>query len=116
MLRYIADHIPEGPIGPKVMIRKVPAGEAVSRVEAQRGQLLYHIISKGGDKPYRLKIRTPSFNNILNSPILFKDANLADLPVILASLDPCISCMERLVIIDSGDRVKTKTLTELTKG
>ncbi len=116
MLRYIADHIPEGPIGPKVMIRKVPAGEAVSRVEAQRGQLLYHIISKGGDKPYRLKIRTPSFNNILNSPILFKDANLADLPVILASLDPCISCMERLVIIDSGGRVETKSLTELTRG
>jgi Ni,Fe-hydrogenase III large subunit len=52
----------------------------------------------------------------LNSPVLFEDANLADLPVILASLDPCISCMERLVIIDSGDRVKTKTLTELTKG
>ncbi len=116
MLRYIVDHTPDGPIGPKVMIRKVPAGEAVSRVEAPRGQLLYNIISKGGDKPYRLKIRTPSFNNILNSPILFKDANLADLPAILASLDPCISCMERMVVIEKGGCVETRSVIELTRG
>lgn len=115
ILRYTVDHIPEGSIGPKIAVRKVPAGEAVSRVEAQRGQLLYHIISKGGDKPYRLKIRTPSFNNILNSPVLFKEANLADLPVILASLDPCISCMERLVVVENGQGVERKSLIDLMR-
>ncbi len=115
ILRYVADHLPEGPIGPKVMIRKVQAGEAISRVEAQRGQLMYYVVSKGGDKPYRLKIRTPSFNNILNSAVLFKEANIADLPAILASLDPCISCMERLLVIERDGRVESKSLYDLVR-
>ncbi len=115
ILRYVADHLPEGPIGPKVMIRKVPAGEAISRVEAQRGQLMYYVVSRGGDKPYRLKIRTPSFNNILNSAVLFKEANIADLPAILGSLDPCISCMERLLVIEKDGRVISKSLYDLVR-
>ena len=115
ILRYVADHLPEGPIGPKVMIRKVPAGEAISRVEAQRGQLMYYVVSRGGDKPYRLKIRTPSFNNILNSAVLFKEANIADLPAILGSLDPCISCMERLLVIEKDGRVESKSLYDLVR-
>jgi ech hydrogenase subunit E len=115
MVRYVADHLPEGPIGPKAMIRRVQAGEAISRVEAQRGQLIYYIVSKGGDKPYRLKIRTPSFNNILSSGVLFKDANIADLPAILASLDPCISCMERMLIIEKDGHVESKSVYDLVR-
>ena len=115
VLRYIADHLPEGPIGPKAMIRRVQAGEAIARVEAQRGQLMYYVVSKGGDKPYRLKIRTPSFNNILNSAVLFKEANIADLPAILASLDPCISCMERCVIIEKDGQIGSKSLYDLIR-
>ena len=115
MVRYVADHLPEGPFGPKTMIRKVQAGEAISRVEAQRGQLIYYIVSKGGDKPYRLKIRTPSFNNILSSGVLFKDANIADLPAILASLDPCISCMERMLIIEKDGHVESKSVYDLVR-
>lgn len=115
ILRYAVDHLPDGPIGPKTMIRKVQAGEAISRVEAQRGQLMYYIISKGGDRPYRVKIRTPSFNNILNSAVMFKDANIADFPAVLASLDPCISCMERLVILEKDGRVERKSLHDLMR-
>lgn len=113
--RYVVDHMPEGSIGPKVMIRTVPAGEAIARVEAQRGQLVYYIVSKGGVKPYRLKIRTPSFHNIINSPILFKEANIADLPSVLASLDPCISCMERLVEIEDKGQASRTSLIEISR-
>jgi Ni,Fe-hydrogenase III large subunit len=113
--RYAIDHLPEGPIGPKVMIRKVQAGEAISRVEAPRGELIYYIISKGGDKPYRVKIRTPSVNNILNSPVMFRDGNIADLPATLVSLDPCISCMERLVVIERKGRLETKPVIDLVR-
>ncbi len=119
VLRYLADHLPDGPFGfeagPKAMIRRVQAGEGFARVEAQRGELMYYVISKGGDKPYRLKIRTPSFNNILNSAVLFKEANIADLPAILASLDPCISCMERAVIIEKDGKVWNKSLYDLSR-
>ena len=72
----------------------------MSRVEAPRGELIYHVFSDGGPKPRRVKIRTPSFTNILNGTIAFRGASLADVPVILASFDPCISCMERVLVVD----------------
>ena len=50
--------------------------------------------------PYRVKIRTPSVNNILNSTFSYIGHSIADVPVILASYDPCISCMERAIIVD----------------
>jgi len=102
MVRYVLKHLPQGPIAPKTPIRVVPEGEAFSRVEAPRGELFYHIVSKGGDKPYRVKVRTPSFNNIVNGVIAYRDARIADVPVILASFDPCISCTERVLVVDEG--------------
>lgn len=81
--------------------RKFPEGEAFTRVEAPRGELTYYVMSDGkGMNPYRVKVRTPSFNNIINSAFMYVGHSLADVPVVLASLDPCISCMERAVVID----------------
>ncbi|MEM2024968.1 MAG: nickel-dependent hydrogenase large subunit [Desulfurococcaceae archaeon] len=81
--------------------RKFPQGEAFTRVEAQRGELTYYVMSNGkGANPYRLKIRTPSFNNLINSAFIYVGYTIADLPVILTSLDPCISCMERATVVD----------------
>jgi len=100
MIRYVIEHLPGGPILPKVVPKKLPAGEGFSKSEAPRGELVYHAISKGGMKPYRLKIRTPSFTNIHNGAFLIKGAHVADVPAIFTSFDPCISCTERVKIID----------------
>jgi len=101
----------------KKLPRKFPAGEAYTRVEAPRGELTYFVMSDGGVNPYRVKIRTPSFTNITNSAFLYEGYTIADLPVILASLDPCISCMERALVTDlkTGSR-KAITFTELSRG
>ncbi len=101
IIEEILDRLPGGPIrGLKVPPRVVKPGESVSRVEAPRGELLYHVVSRGGRKPYRVKIRTPSFPNILNTVFAYRGALLSDVPVILTSFDPCISCMERLLVVD----------------
>lgn len=85
----------------KKLPRKFPEGEAFARVEAQRGELTYYVMSDGrGPNPYRVKIRTPSYNNIINSAFMYIGHQIADIPVILTSLDPCISCMERVTVID----------------
>lgn len=99
--------------------RIIPQGEAYSRVEAQRGELTYYVMSDGkSPSPYRVKIRTPSFNNIINSAgIIYMGYSLADVPVILTSLDPCISCMERVVVVDLEKNTKYKlTLRDLAGG
>ncbi len=116
MIRYIIKHLPEGPIAPKTPIRTLHEGEAFSRVEAPRGELIYHIVSKGGDKPYRVKVRTPSFNNIINGVIAYRDARIADVPVILTSFDPCISCTERILVIDERNgSTKVLSLKDLSR-
>lgn len=116
IIRQLIKKLPEGSIAGKALPRVIPPGEAISRVEAPRGELLYHIVSKGGQKPYRIKVRTPSFSNILNGVIAYRDSLLADVPVILGSFDPCISCMERLIIYDvSKKKEKVITLRELVR-
>ncbi len=117
IVRYVLKHLPQGPIAPKTPVRALPPGEVFSRVEAPRGELFYHIVSKGGDKPYRVKVRTPSFHNIINGVIAYKDANIADVPVILTSVDPCVSCTERVLVIDerSGE-VRSLRFKDLGRG
>ena len=118
IVRYALDHLPSGPAvaDPRKLPRNLPPGEAISRVEAQRGELCYHLISKGGPKFYRVKIRTPSFNNILGGVIGFREATLADVPIIFGSYDPCIACAERSIIIELKDgRKRTFSLLELGK-
>jgi len=106
IVRYALEHLPSGPAIPKTIKRAAPPGEVFSRAEAPRGELFYHIISKGGQNPYRVKVRTPSFNNIVNGVFAYRGAKLADVPVILTSFDPCISCTERVLVIDERRGVK----------
>lgn len=114
IIRQAIDKLPKGPISAlKIPPRSFKPGDALSRVEAPRGELLYHVISRGGRNPYRVKIRTPSFTNILNSVFAYRDATLSDVPVILASFDPCISCMERIVVVD--ERTGQQRLESLRK-
>ncbi|ADG90899.1 NADH-quinone oxidoreductase subunit D [Thermosphaera aggregans] len=118
---HVLNHLPSdaNPVpDEKKLPRKIPAGEAYTRVEAQRGELTYYVMSDGkSSNPYRVKIRTPSFNNIINSGFMYVGQTIADLPVILTSLDPCISCMERVTIIDLDKKISYKlSFKELAKG
>jgi len=102
MCRYALQHLPQGEavVDEKRLPRAFPAGEAFTRAEAPRGEVTYYVVSKGGTNPYRVRIRTPSLNNLLNSAFTYIGQSVADVPVIFASYDPCISCMERVVVID----------------
>jgi NADH-quinone oxidoreductase subunit D len=102
----ILDNLPEGDLTVR-MPRKVPAGETISRVEAPRGELFYFIKSNGGEKPERIKVRTPSITNFSSVVQLVVGHQLADVPMILAGIDPCFSCNDRCVILrkDRGDKV-----------
>jgi len=118
MCRYILTHLPQGEAVPdeRRLPRRFPAGESYATVEAPRGELTYYVSSSGADKPYRVKIRTPSFNNIINSSFAYLNHYIADVPVILASFDPCISCMERATVIDLKSRsVREVTLKDLSR-
>lgn len=77
-----------GPVLGKVpkMIR-VPAGEYYSGIEGARGELGFYIVSEGKDKPYRLKIRKPSFINLQLLPELLRGQSIANVIAILGAVD-----------------------------
>lgn len=97
--------IPKGNLSVKVpTLIKVKEGlETVSRVEAPRGELIYYLKS-GGDKPYRVKIRTPTYQtfHVLND--IIRGYGIPDVPTILASIDPCFACCDRMTVVDTNTR------------
>jgi ech hydrogenase subunit E len=93
LVREAIEKLPEGEIAVKVRGR--PKGEVVARVEQPRGELLYYIKGNGGKNLDRLRIRTPTFANVPPLVAMLPGAELADVPVIVLSIDPCISCTER---------------------
>ena len=83
----LLDGLPSGPIMAKVpRIIKVPAGEAWVSTENPLGEMGYYVISKGDIGPFRVKIRTPSFNNISIVPWVARGVYVPDIITILASL------------------------------
>ncbi len=88
-------NLPEGPINLGVKIPKVKAGEYVVRHEAPRGQVVYKVVTDGGANNYRLSIHVPTFKNAPTVPAMLKGNTIADAGLIIASIDPCFSCLDR---------------------
>jgi len=87
IVEQLLDGLPSGPIMAKVpRIIKVPAGEAWVSTENPLGEMGYYIVSKGDLVPFRVKIRSASFNNISITPWLLKGVFVPDVVTILASL------------------------------
>jgi ech hydrogenase subunit E len=98
LVRAVLAHLPEGELEARLP-RRIKPGEAISRVEAPRGELFYFIKSNGSDRPERIKVRTPTIMNMTSVVKLAVGHQLADIPMILAGIDPCFSCNDRCVMI-----------------
>jgi len=76
--------------------KKLPAGEAISRVEWARGEVLMHLVTEEKAKsPYRLKMRAPSFNHTMILDSLLQGKTLSDLPLVFGSLYVCQGDLDR---------------------
>ncbi len=74
---------------------RVPAGETYVSIEAPKGELGFYIISDGSEKPFRLKIRAPSFVNLQVLYAIARRCYLADVIAILGSLDPVMKEVDK---------------------
>jgi ech hydrogenase subunit E len=102
LIRCILDQLPPGELETRFP-RRIPENEAVSRVEAPRGELFYYLRSNGSDHPERIKVRTPSLCNFSSVIVTAVGHKLADMPMILAGIDPCFSCNDRMVVLQHAD-------------
>ncbi|SDO00906.1 ech hydrogenase subunit E [Desulfonauticus submarinus] len=93
LIREAISKLPEGEI--KVKVKGYPEGEIITRSEQPRGELMYYIKASGKKFLDRLRIRTPTFANIPALLAMLPGTELANVPVVVLSIDPCISCTER---------------------
>ncbi|HLF28920.1 MAG TPA: nickel-dependent hydrogenase large subunit [Anaerolineae bacterium] len=112
LVRSLLAALPPGDLTTR-MPRKIKDGETISRVEAPRGELFYFIKSNGSDQPERVKVRTPSLCNFTSVLALAVGHQLADMPMILAGIDPCFSCNDRMVRVQRTDNSERWTWEQL---
>ena len=96
IIEQCLDRIPAGPIKTEAKIpKKIPAGEAYYRVEDPRGEMGMYVVSDGGDKPYRVKVRGPFYATFQTLPPLLEGVFIADVVAIAGSMDGCPSEADR---------------------
>ena len=88
------ENLPEGPINLGNKIPKIAEGEVVARHEAPRGQVVYKVVGNGTQYNQRVSIHVPTFKNAPTVPTMLRGNTVADGGLIVASIDPCFSCLD----------------------
>lgn len=87
---------PEGEVRAKVpRVMKPPVGDAYAAVEAPKGELGFYLVSNGGNKPYRLHIRPPSFINLQALPEMARGHLVSDLVALIGTIDIVLGEVDR---------------------
>lgn len=95
IIRQAITKIPDGDIQAPVRVVRPPKGEIYSRTENPRGELGFYIISQGTDKPWRVKVRAPSFSNLSVLSEISENHMIADMVAIVGSIDIVLGEVDR---------------------
>ncbi len=115
------DNMPAGPVLFEEKVAKILAlckkaeGEAVGRHEAPRGECLHYVAMAKAEAPVAWKVKASSYSNLHVWPLILKGAQLADVPVIVASVDPCLSCTDRVMVTNTDGKSAVYTKEDLSK-
>jgi len=110
LIEQAIDKMPAGEIVAEPKLAKLLAqlkkveGEGVGLHEAPRGEVIHYVKMVGKDAPYTWKVRAPTYNNILPWIPMLKGEQIADIPIVAASTDPCMSCTNRVAIVNKKKR------------
>lgn len=116
IIRQCIKSMPEGPIVAKIDKPIPPGRVGVSSTEAQRGEAHHYVITGEDNQPIRWKARAPTFQNLQAVPVMIYGDNIADVPLDIASYDPCFSCTERMEVVDvNSGKVKIYSKKDLEK-
>lgn len=93
---HALESMPEGPVSAEMpRVFKPPAGEAYSMVESPRGELGVYLVSDGGPKPVRCKLRSPAMSNVSAIPAILAGQRLSDAVAILGLVDVVMGEIDR---------------------
>ena len=95
IIRQALENLPATPINLDNKLIKIQPGQAVCRHEAPRGQLSHMVVGDGSFNNHRVSIHVPSYKNTPTVPFMLRGNTVADAGLIIASIDPCFSCLDR---------------------
>ena len=114
IIEQCLEEMPPGPIlaQPKIAVLlktlTQAEGEGIGRAEAPRGEVIHYVRLEAGQSTLATwKVRAPTYVNLKSVPIILKGMQIADVPITFASLDPCMSCTNRMIITDRALRKKS---------
>ena len=114
-------NMPEGPVLYEEKVAKILAlckkasGEAAGRHEAPRGEAVHYVAMNNAEAPVAWKVKASSYSNLHVWPIILKGVQLADVPIVVASIDPCLSCTDRVLVTQDNGPAKILTKEDLSK-
>ena len=95
IIRQALENLPATPINLGNKLIKIQPGQAVCRHEAPRGQISHMVVGDGSFNNHRVSIHVPSYKNTPTVPFMLRGNTVADAGLIIASIDPCFSCLDR---------------------
>ena len=110
IMKACLKNLPGGEIDLK--IKNIPPGEGIGAHEAPRGETFHYVRSDGTNRPVRHKVRAPTFMNLPTLKATIPGSSISDATIILAAIDPCYCCTERIAAKDMKG-VRTHTGKEL---
>jgi NADH-quinone oxidoreductase subunit D len=102
IMKGCLNDLPGGEIDAK--IKNISPGEGIGTHEAPRGEVFHYIKSDGTNTPARHKVRAPTFMNLPTYKSTVVGETISDATIILAAIDPCYCCTERIAVRDSGGK------------
>ncbi|MBI4319083.1 MAG: NADH-quinone oxidoreductase subunit D [Chloroflexi bacterium] len=96
VIQRAIDGLPGGPVRARMPhVLRPPKGETYFSIESSKGELGMHLVSDGSIRPYRMKVRAPSFVNLQILPELLRDHKLGDVVAIFGSIDVVLGEVDR---------------------
>jgi NADH-quinone oxidoreductase subunit D len=96
IIKECLNNLPGGEID--LNIKNIPPGEGIGTHEAPRGETFHYVRSDGTNRPVRHKVRAPTFMNLPTCKATVVGETISDAAIILASIDPCYCCTERIAV------------------
>jgi Ni,Fe-hydrogenase III large subunit/Ni,Fe-hydrogenase III component G len=114
LVRKALDDMPDGPVMAKID-KELPSGKiGLCSVEAARGEAHHYVLTGDENRPYRWRVRAPTYPNLQAVACMIEGEQLADVPISIGSYDPCFSCTERVEVLDVNTKeIRTYTREEL---
>lgn len=102
IVRQCLDKMPDGPIDSNP--KDISPGEGIGVIEAPRGECFHYVKCDGTNSPIRHKIRAPTYMNFPTFRETVIGETVSDATIIMAAIDPCYCCTERMIVVDTDDK------------